>query len=458
MCGIAGGYDASLTTVNDMLDRISHRGPDGRGVKQHGRMIHGHVRLSLVDLSDASAQPFSRADTTLSFNGEIWNYKTLRQRSSGHFTTTGDTEVLADFLARGGVQELKKFDGMYAICFSDQHGGHYLARDPFGKIPLYVAKVKQPFSGRTGYLYASERKAFPRGVKPVAVPPGHLFHFNTGRWIPFYQLPNQSPAQPDELLPLLRQGVAKRLEADAPVCCLISGGLDSSLILALAAERSKNVTAFTASFDQESTDLLAARRLCSDLSINLIEVPVQMSQELTARAISSIEISSKAQIEIAMLCLPLAERIKAEGFKACLSGEAADELFGGYGNFCIKASKLDGQPLLDLRRAQLEKMSRGNFVRCNKAFMTAGVECRLPFMEQALVEMAVNLNKKQSPLAKGLLKEAAKELLPNWIIKRPKETFQGASGVSAAVATQISSPTIFYNNELRKQFGYLPKD
>ena len=128
------------------------------------------------------------------------------------------------------------------------------------------------------------------------------------------------------------------------------------------------------------------------------------------------------------------------------------------GNFCIKASKLSGAPLLELRRQQLAKMSRGNFVRCNKAFMAAGVECRLPFMEQQLVEMAVNLDKKDSPLAKGLLKQATEEILPKWIIKRQKETFQGASGVSTAIAAQIASPTIFYNNELRKQFGYLPKD
>ena len=90
--------------------------------------------------------------------------------------------------------------------------------------------------------------------------------------------------------------------------------------------------------------------------------------------------------------------------------------------------------------------------------MAAGVECRLPFMEQQLVEMAVNLDKKDSPLAKGLLKQATEGILPKWIIKRQKETFQGANGVSTAIAAQIASPTIFYNNELRKQFGYLPKD
>tara|TARA_Y100000592_G_scaffold41564_1_gene65859 strand:+ start:2690 stop:4045 length:1356 start_codon:yes stop_codon:yes gene_type:complete len=451
MCGIAGAFNGTEATVATMLDRIEHRGPDGRGLSQHDEALHGHVRLSLVDLTDASAQPFHHQGATLTFNGEIWNHREIRQASPTTYKTQGDTEALADLLHRKGIKGLNELDGMFAFAWSCE-GQHWLARDPFGKIPLYIAKTK------TGYLWASERKAFPRSLKPIAVPPGHAFNLNTGEWFAYYKLPRQAPAEPKSLLGLLEQGVNKRLEADAPVCCLISGGLDSSIILALAKQRSQDVTAFTATFDKDSTDLAAARRLCSDLGVNLIEVPVEISTDLTNQAIKSIEIASKAQIEIAMLCLPLAQRIAAEGFKACLSGEAADELFGGYGNFCIKASKLSGAPLLELRRQQLAKMSRGNFVRCNKAFMAAGVECRLPFMEQQLVEMAVNLDKKDSPLAKGLLKQATEEILPKWIIKRQKETFQGASGVSTAIAAQIASPTIFYNNELRKQFGYLPKD
>ena len=158
------------------------------------------------------------------------------------------------------------------------------------------------------------------------------------------------------------------------------------------------------------------------------------------------------------MCIPLARRIYADGFRACLSGEAADELFGGYGNFCIKASKANNAEVLELRRAQLSKMSRGNFVRCNKAFMAAGVECRLPFMEQPLVEAAIQLSKADSPPGKGLLKTSARSLLPSWVINRQKDTFQGGSGMSNTVAGQVANPIVFYNTELRKSFGYLPKD
>ena len=174
MCGIAGGFNSTSDVVQTMLDRIVHRGPDGRGIKHHDSMIHGHVRLALVDLTEASAQPFTHRNITLSFNGEIWNYLQLKQNSPSIYSTTGDTEVVADFLFRYGLGGLQYLDGMYAIAFSDQHGGHYLARDPFGKIPLYIAKTK------TGYLYASERKAFPRNLKPIPVPPGYAFDLNNG--------------------------------------------------------------------------------------------------------------------------------------------------------------------------------------------------------------------------------------------------------------------------------------
>jgi asparagine synthase (glutamine-hydrolysing) len=226
----------------------------------------------------------------------------------------------------------------------------------------------------------------------------------------------------------------------------------------MARERSADVTAFTAVYDLQSADAVSARRLCSAFGVRLVEVTATATDADFFAAMQAIEIASKAQIEIAAMCLPLAKRIRAEGFKACLSGEAADELFGGYGNFCIAASRATEPEVVKLRREQLRKMSRGNFVRCNKAFMSAGVECRLPFMEQAMVESAVQMGKQDSPPGKKLLKAAAGGLVPPWVIKRPKDTFQGGSGISASIAKRINSPIKWYNAELRKQFGYRPKD
>jgi asparagine synthase (glutamine-hydrolysing) len=455
MCGIAGTVGAKAADVQAMLDRIQHRGPDGQGVHDHSGVIHGHVRLALVDLSSASAQPFRRDGGTLTFNGEVWNFRELREelRAVGHvFTTTGDTEVLLAMLNRYGLACLPRIDGMFAFAWSSPSGEHWLVRDSFGKIPLYVAKT------RAGYSWASERKAFAYSVQPVAVAPGFAFNLKTGKWRRWYSMPSPSACGPSRVLDLLRAGVAKRLDADAPVCCLISGGLDSSIILALAKERRPDVIAFTAVFDPRAEDAQSARKLCADLSVKLIEVPVLLDDAGILSAMRSIEIPSKPQIEIATLCLPLARRVYAEGFRACLSGEASDEIFGGYGNFCIQSSREDEAGVVRLRKELLAKMSRGNFVRCNKAFMAHGVECRLPFMEQQLVEAAIQLGKKDLRPGKVLLKEACKDVLPAWIIKRVKDTFQGGSGLSDEIARRYPSPIKYYNAEIRKLFGYLPEN
>lgn len=452
MCGIAGGTNISEDAVAAMLDRIRHRGPDGSGIVKSGCVTHGHVRLALVDLTPASAQPFQVGRSTLTFNGEVWNYRDLRSRLGGAFKTTGDTEVLACWLNAYGLAGLPEVDGMFAFAWSSPDGQHWLVRDSFGKVPLYVAKHKN------GFVWASERKAFPKNVQPIAVPAGHAFNLTTGQWKRWYTLPQRRPMLASSVLDRLRAGVAKRLEADAPVCCLMSGGLDSSLVLALAVETGKEVVAYTAVVDSDSEDARSARRLCCELGVRLVEVRCHMTSEAVLAAMESIEIPSKAQVEIAALCIPLAKRIAADGFKACLSGEAADELFGGYGNFCIKASSASDEQVVALRKEALAKMARGNFVRCNKAFMAAGVECRLPFMEQSLAESAVQLTKRESPPGKRLLKEAAGQVLPKWVISRQKDTFQGGSGASDRIAATIASPIRFYNATLKTRFGYLPKD
>jgi len=458
MCGIAGIYrrmpvdlfsDRSLSIVEKMLDRIEHRGPDSRGTYEIDNALHGHVRLSLVDLTRMSQQPYLYRDSVLSFNGEIWNFRELREELDEEFETTGDTEVLASLLDRRGLDCLNDLDGMFAFAFSSSDGSHFLVRDRHGKIPIY-------FTNDNGCIkWASERKAFDAGEVPVPLPPGSVLDLETGDISKWYKMDAAEPLDERSTIDLLRQGVRKRMNLDAEICCLISGGIDSSLILTMAKEVRPDIVAYTAVFDDSSNDLDASRRLCEELQVPLIEVKVEELDITTA--IKTIEISSKAQIEIASLCVPLARRISKDGFKACLSGEAADELFGGYGNFCIKASLAQtDEEVFSLRKAQLDKMSRGNFIRCNKAFMSHGVECRLPFMEHELVDRAMQSNLKESPSGKKLLKSAARGIVPEFIIKRQKETFQGSANVSAHQASINKSPIKTYNNEAKNIFGYRP--
>ncbi len=450
MCGLVGSFNLPTFDVAAGIDRLRHRGPDGSGVLDCGPARHGHVRLSLVDLSTASDQPFRHGDAVLTFNGEIWNFREVRaelEAAGRKFRTTGDTEVLAAALDHWGVDAaLPRLEGMFAFAWS-KADTHVLVRDRFGEVPLYVCRRGD------GFAWASERKALGRDLPAAAVPPGTVLDLATGRLREWYRLPERVTDN-RTLDMMLDAGVRSRLVADAPLCVLISGGLDSSLVLAMAKAVKPDVVAYTAVLDAASPDLKAARRLCAELGVPLSEVmiPTPDAAALEAAALA-IEIPSKAQVEIAALCIPLARAIGSDGFKACLSGEAADELFGGYGNMCIKGSKADDVGWREIRLAAVRKMARGNFVRCNKAFMAAGVECRLPFIETPLVETVLAMSKAECPPGKKALKAASRAILPDWIVNRPKETFQGGAGMDEAAAAAVPDPARFYRSVIGTAYG-----
>lgn len=450
MCGLVGSFNLPSFDVAAGIHRLQHRGPDGSGVLDCGPARHGHVRLSLVDLSSASDQPFRYGDAVLTFNGEIWNFQKVRadlEAAGRKFRTTGDTEVLASALDHWGVDgALPRLEGMFAFAWS-KADTHVLVRDRFGEVPLYV------FRRGEGFAWASERKALGRDMAAIALAPGTILDLASGHLREWYRLPERI-ADNRTIGMMLDAGVRSRLVADAPLCVLISGGLDSSLVLAMAKASKPDVVAYTAVLDNASPDLKAARRLCAELSVPLCEVtiPTPDAAAFEAAAIA-IEIPSKAQIEIAALCIPLARAIGSDGFKACLSGEAADELFGGYGNMCIKGSKANDAEWRNIRISSVKKMARGNFVRCNKAFMAAGVECRLPFIETALVETVLAMPKIECPPGKKALKASARKIVPDWVISRQKETFQGGAGMDEAAASAIHDPARFYRSVIATAYG-----
>lgn len=449
MCGLVGGHGGVLD-ADKALASVAHRGPDGSGWATIGDTHLGHTRLAIQDLDPRAACPYRYGQVTLTYNGEAWNTEQLRAGRAG-WATTGDTEQVARLLDEHGPAGLDAVDGMFACAWHDERSGTWLARDRFGKIPLYAVR------NGAAWRWASELKALPYGQRATAVTPGTAVHVPSGRVIRWATADPAPPADPAAVLDLLRAGVRNRLISDRPVCFLLSGGLDSSLILALAAETTSEPVAYTAVYDPASEDLKAARAVAAHFGVELVEVAVpQPTRQAVAEAVFAIETPMKAQVEIALANLPLAKAIAADGFRVALSGEAADELFGGYGNLIRAAAGTDDDGWRALRRAQVTKMGRGNFIRVNKVFMAAGVEARLPFMHRPLVALALAAGKAACPPGKGLLKQAAAGVLPPWVIARRKDTFQGGTGIAAAAARLLAGPVRYYNAEARRAFGYLP--
>lgn len=465
MCGIAGSLQGESFWVQQALDRIAHRGPDARNtLTLTNDVVHGHVRLAILDLDARSNQPFRYGDTTLSYVGELWNYEEMREdlrRLGRRFRTDGDTEVVAAALDTWGADALKDMDGQFAFAWTDRAGDTWLARDRMGEVPLYVLRRDADLLSGQRIQWASERKAWdkPEAAEAMAVPPGSVWCLTDGPRF-YYKLPEQftrMDADPHEVLRLLRAAVAKRLQADVRVTCLCSGGLDSSLILALVKEVFESVTAYHITADPQGEDFRSAIEVCEYLDVPLTALSIAVPEEPELlRSVRTIEVVSKTQVEIGTLAIPLAKKIRADGFKVVLSGEGADELFGGYGTLARKATA-DGRWVRE-RGEFLRKMARSDLMRVNKANMSAGLEPRTPFLDHALIEYVLPCGRTACPPGKKLLKKAARGLLPDSIINRDKLTFQGGAGVAAGLERSLGGgQRKRYNDIAREVFGGIPR-
>lgn len=462
MCGLAGRAGVDLFGAADpdeLIKRVWHRGPDGCGYHEAEGVLLCHTRLAIQDAyGSGSAQPFKRGHIVLTYNGEVWKPDAL---GISDRQTRGDTEVVAAVLEAEGVEGLGLLDGMWAVAWHDLETNLvHLARDRHGKVPLYYREDGGVVS------WASEYGALEPGGSPTAVEPGQVVTIDpdTGAmWRSTYTIPMalEEPLEPspEAVRAHLRAGVAERLVGDRPIAFMLSGGLDSTLILALAREHRRDIVAYTAVGDPGSRDLAAAGKVAAHFDIDLVEVPVpEITTARIREAVEVVEIPMKTQVEIALAHLPVIKAMASDGFAVCLSGEAADELFGGYGNMMIAASRCADDGYREIKANAVAKMARGNFSRVNKVGMRYGVECRLPFMQTDLVAMAVGATKDQSPPGKKLLKEAARGLVPDWVISRPKDTFQGATGTPFAASRALpGSPSIAYNRMARERFGHLPR-
>lgn len=375
MCGIAGAFqqpDGKLV-VTTMTDRLGHRGPDASGVVElvapDSAVVLGHRRLSIIDLSSAADQPFSKDGLTLTYNGEVYNHAELRRQLEGlgvRFATRSDTEVVLEAWRVWGTDSLRRLRGMFAFAVHDERTGTLtLARDPLGIKPLYV------MDRGDGVIFASELKAVLAAVggeltvNPVAMVASALYYWlpqdydavtqvrklGPGTWTQYHrdgsvasgtywhageEAYRASRSPRSDLREVLEASVAAHLVADVPVACFLSGGLDSSLIAALAHRSDPSLEAYTIAFRPEDQKLEAmpddapyARLLAERLGIRLHEIELHPDVvELLPRMVDILDepIGDPAAINTLLMC----EAARQGGVKVLLSGMGADELFGGY--------------------------------------------------------------------------------------------------------------------------------
>ncbi len=375
MCGVAGAYQQpdGKVLVTTMVERIVHRGPDAGAVVElvdpDTAVVLGHRRLSIIDLSSAADQPFAKGGLTLTYNGELYNYRELRhelETLGARFATASDTEVVLEAWRAWGPGALKRFRGMYAFAIHDERTGDLtLARDPFGIKPLYVMPRGD------GILFASELKAIVAAVGPeLTIDPGAMVASTLYYWLPqefdalrgvhrhpagtwaeyhrdgsvsrgvFWDTAAEAARAADGPVADVRGAVAgsvqAHLVADAPVATFLSGGLDSSIVTVLAHRTDPSIEAYTIAFRAEDQrlesmpdDARYARRLADHLGIRLHEIEIHPDVvAMLPRMVDVLDepIGDPAAINTLLMC----DAARDAGVKVLLSGMGADELFGGY--------------------------------------------------------------------------------------------------------------------------------
>lgn len=464
MCGIAGIFRIKSHTpelrqkVLKMAKRIRHRGPDWSGIFESPTAIIAHERLSIVD-PESGGQPLFSPDgrQVLAVNGEIYNHRALRARYAGYpFSTGSDCEVILPLYREKGVEFLEDLSGIFAFALYDSATDDFLiARDPIGVIPLYIGYDSD------GKVYvASELKAlegFCERYEPF--PPGHYYLGSEGKlrrwyrrdWENFGSLTPASPSEaaeaPTKLRAALEDAVRRQLMSDVPYGVLLSGGLDSSVISAIARkfaprriENDGNTDAWWPRLHsfavglKGAPDLAKAREVAEHIGTVHHEINYTIQEGLDAirDVIYYIETYDVTTVRASTPMYLLARVIKSMGIKMVLSGEGADEIFGGYLYFHKAPSPREFH---EETVRKLSKLHLYDCLRANKSLSAWGVEGRVPFLDKEFLDVAMTLDPalKMCPgaeIEKRILREAFADMLPASVAWRQKEQFSDGVGYS----------------------------
>ena len=461
MCGIVAVLDIASGDVTKlrsqvlkMSDKLRHRGPDWSGIYTGEKAILAHERLSIVD-PQSGGQPLKSKDgkIILTVNGEIYNHLAIREQLKGEyeFQTGSDCEVILALYRKKGIHFLEDLNGIFAFVLYDEEKDEYLvARDPIGVIPLYIG------TDNAGHIMvASELKAL-EGYAVHYEPflPGHYYYSKEKKQVRWYvrdwmeyDAVKDNPVDISDLKRSLEAAVQRQLMSDVPYGVLLSGGLDSSIISAIAkkyaAKRIENDSKTVAWWPQlhsfavglkGAPDLKAAKKVADYIGSvhHEINYTVQEGLDAIRNVIYYIETYDVTTVRASTPMYLLARVIKSMGIKMVLSGEGADEVFGGYLYF-HKAP--DAKAFHEETVRKIGKLYLYDCLRANKSLSAWGVEGRVPFLDKEFLDVAMRLNPeaKMSPgkvIEKKILREAFSDMLPDEVVWRQKEQFSDGVGYS----------------------------
>ena len=458
MCGIVCAFNTSndkllRSRVLEMAKTIRHRGPDWSGIYSNKNAIIAHERLAIVDPSSGQQPLFSQDDRyILAANGEIYNHKELRDQFPDYkFSTKSDCEVILPLYEKYGPDFLDKLNGIFAFTIYDSNKDEYfIARDHMGIIPLYIG-----WDEKDVFYVSSELKALEGQCEKIELfPPGQYLISSENKFKKWYvrdweYFDNVKDLESDitKLRESLEDAVKRQLMSDVPYGVLLSGGLDSSITSAIAKKYSEKrietddtqrawwpqLHSFSVGL-KGSPDLAAARKVANHIGTVHHEIIFTIQEGLDAikDVIYNLETYDITTVRASTPMYLMSRVIKSMGIKMVLSGEGADELFGGYLYF-HKAPSAEDFHEETVRK--LKKLHMYDCLRANKSLAAWGVEGRVPFLDKEFIDVAMTLNPKDKmidnqKMEKWILRKAFEDYLPDEILWRQKEQFSDGVGYS----------------------------
>ncbi len=460
MCGIVCAFDVkeSMDVLRpkllEMSKKVRHRGPDWSGIYADEKAILAHERLAIVDPASGKQPLFSEdGKLVLAANGEIYNHRELRKQFEGkyNFQTESDCEVILALYKEKGVEFLDEMNGIFGFAIYDAENDEYfVARDHMGIIPLYMG-----WDQNGTFYVASELKALEGTCTKIELfPPGHYLHSSDGElkkwysrdWMD-YDVVKENETSIQEIKEALEAAVHRQLMSDVPYGVLLSGGLDSSVTSAIAKKYAQKrvesgdtkdawwpqLHSFSVGLEG-SPDLAAAQIVADHIGTVHHEIKFTIQEGLDAikDVVYNLETYDITTIRASTPMYLMARVIKSMGIKMVLSGEGADELFGGYLYFHKAPSSKDFH---EETVRKLDKLHMYDCLRANKSLAAWGIEGRVPFLDKEFMDVAMRINPKDKMIngermEKWVVRKAFEDMLPESVTWRQKEQFSDGVGYS----------------------------